>query len=133
MAELTGYAWPGNVRELRNVLERALVMSSGDVLRLPGPLRGGARGGARETAGELGRVPFAELVRRKKIEWIREALERSGGNQRRAAELLGLHRPSLTRMIRELGIRDVAEPAPSTAVPFAPPGMSASPRREEDR
>ena len=35
MAELEGYAWPGNVRELRNVVERALVMLSGDVLRLP--------------------------------------------------------------------------------------------------
>src|SRR5262249_37896151 len=38
MAELEAYAWPGNVRELRNVIERALVMLAGDVLRLPAPL-----------------------------------------------------------------------------------------------
>src|SRR5262249_48258985 len=38
MAELEAYAWPGNVRELRNVIERALVMLTGDVLRLPAPL-----------------------------------------------------------------------------------------------
>jgi transcriptional regulator with GAF, ATPase, and Fis domain len=34
---LRAYAWPGNVRELRNVIQRALVLSRGDVLRLPGP------------------------------------------------------------------------------------------------
>jgi len=118
MAELTDYAWPGNVRELRNVIERALVMTNGEVLRLPGPLRA-ASASSRAERGELGTLSFAALLRNKKIEWIREALARSGGNQRRAAELLGLHRPSLTRMIRELGIRDAgdagdgAAPAPS--------------------
>ena len=35
---LRAYAWPGNVRELRNVIQRALVLSRDDVLRLPGPL-----------------------------------------------------------------------------------------------
>jgi transcriptional regulator with GAF, ATPase, and Fis domain len=111
MAELEAYPWPGNIRELRNVIERALVMSSGDVLRLPGPLRpeGAAAGPA--PAGELGTASFAELVRRRKIELIREALMKSGGNQRLAAELLGLHRPSLTRMIRELGLREDGEVA----------------------
>jgi len=136
MSELTGYAWPGNIRELRNVIERALVMASDDVLRLPGPLRTGdapRAGDARD--GELGSASFAELVRRKKIEWIREALERSGGNQRRAAELLGLHRPSLTRMIRELGIREDGEARPSSgAPPHAPPPLrAAGPRGGESR
>jgi transcriptional regulator with GAF, ATPase, and Fis domain len=112
MEQLQSYAWPGNIRELRNVIERALVMTSGDVLRLPAPLRAGAATSPSLPA-EVGTLPFAELVRRKKIEWIREALERSGGNQRRAAELLGLHRPSLTRMIRELGIRAIDTPGGS--------------------
>jgi transcriptional regulator with GAF, ATPase, and Fis domain len=110
MEELQAYAWPGNIRELRNVIERALVMSSGDVLRLPGPLLSAAAPGAAGSSGEVGSLPLAELVRRKKIEWICEALDKSGGNQRRAAELLGLHRPSLTRMIRELGIRAIEAP-----------------------
>jgi transcriptional regulator with GAF, ATPase, and Fis domain len=111
LAELEGYPWPGNIRELRNVIERALVMSSGDVLRLPGPLRAeGAAAGA-APASELGSATFAEIVRRRKIELIREALAKSGGNQRLAAELLGLHRPSLTRMIRELGLREDGEVA----------------------
>jgi len=129
MAELERYAWPGNIRELRNVIERALVMTSGEVLRLPGPLHAGdVRPASVGGDGALGSAPFAELVRRKKIEWIREALAQSGGNQRRAAEILGLHRPSLTRMIRELGIREAEEPrgvAPSHAGARASLGASS--------
>ena len=37
---LRAYSWPGNVRELRNVIQRALVLSHDEVLRLPGPLEG---------------------------------------------------------------------------------------------
>jgi DNA-binding protein Fis len=39
---------------------------------------------------------------RYKARLIRTAMERSGGNQPRAAELLGIHRPSLTRMLRDI-------------------------------
>ncbi len=105
LAELLRYDWPGNVRELRNVVQRALVMGRGDVLRLPGPLShredpsGRAPSELADTAG------FAERVRAYKVRLISDALTASDGNQRRAAESLGLHRPSLTRMIRELGIR----------------------------
>jgi formate hydrogenlyase transcriptional activator len=104
LAEMLRYDWPGNVRELQNVVQRALVMGRGDVLRLPGPLApiDGASGSA---PSELGDTPgFAERVRAYKVRLISDALTASGGNQRRAAESLGLHRPSLTRMIRELGI-----------------------------
>jgi transcriptional regulator with GAF, ATPase, and Fis domain len=133
MAELEGYSWPGNIRELRNVIERALVMSSGDVLRLPGPLRAAAAPIAAPASGgrggEVGTLPLAELVRRQKIEWIRAALAKSGGNQRLAAEMLGLHRPSLTRMIRELGIREGGEAAAgSTPSDDSRPVLGASAR-----
>jgi formate hydrogenlyase transcriptional activator len=128
MAELQGYSWPGNIRELRNVIERALVMSSGDVLRLPGPLRADAAAADPASSGELGALPFAEILRRKKIELIREALAKSGGNHRRAAELLGMHRPSLTRMIRELGIREAADSSPGPATSASPPRFGAAPR-----
>jgi transcriptional regulator with GAF, ATPase, and Fis domain len=104
---LQAYAWPGNVRELRNVVERALVMSTGGSLRLPGPLEAasaaGANGSVEERArADLGKASMAELVRRYKAHLVRSALARSQGNQRRAAELLGIHRPSLTRMLRDL-------------------------------
>ena len=103
LAELCAYSWPGNVRELRNVIQRALVLSRTEVLRLPGPLvteptQGTATDGA---AGSL-----ADQVRDLKIRLIRSALDASGGNQRLAAERLGLLRQSLTRMIRDLGLHD---------------------------
>ena len=51
---------------------------------------------------DLGKASLAELMHRYKSRLIRTAMERSGGNQPRAAELLGIHRPSLTRMLRDL-------------------------------
>jgi len=107
LAEMRAYDWPGNVRELRNIVERALVLSRDDVLRLPAPLV--AR--APEAKSDSLRPTLADELVALKISRIREALAASGGNQRLAAELLGLHRPSLTRMIHELGIRN---PAPES-------------------
>lgn len=112
MEALEAYDWPGNIRELRNVIERALVLCRQDVLRLPGPIEAGGRPSSSvsdadsEKGAELGEASLTELVRRYKKELVMMALARSGGNQRRAAELLGMHRPSLTRMIRDLGLRD---------------------------
>ncbi len=109
MAELQSYAWPGNVRELRNVVERALVLCPGDVLRLSSPLDPDAAASAGASVGvedDLGKASLAELVRRHKVRLVTRALELTGGNQREAAALLGLHRPSLTRMLRDLGLRE---------------------------
>src|SRR5262249_59488687 len=83
---LRAYAWPGNVRELRNVIQRALVLSRGEVLRLPGPLEAVASppaGGAAASVASL-----AEQVRQLKVRLIRSALAESSGNQRLAAERL---------------------------------------------
>ena len=100
---LRAYSWPGNVRELRNVVQRALVLSHDDVLRLPGPLDHEA---TTPSNGDDSRVPLADQVRELKVRLIRRALAESGGNQRVAAEALGLHRQSLTRMLRDLGLQD---------------------------
>jgi transcriptional regulator with GAF, ATPase, and Fis domain len=104
LAEMQAYRWPGNVRELRNVVERALVMSRSTILRLPGPLTPVVAAPLAAQDDDLGRASLAELVGRVKVRLITRALELSGGNQRRAAELLGLHRPSLTRMLKELDL-----------------------------
>jgi transcriptional regulator with GAF, ATPase, and Fis domain len=104
LAVLQRYDWPGNVRELRNLVERASVMSPDGVLRLPDVLAAGPAVPDREPSrSDLGKASLAELMQRYKARLIRTAMERSGGNQRRAAELLGIHRPSLTRMLRDLG------------------------------
>ena len=94
------------MRELRNLVERAIVMSPDGVPRLPDVLATGRAVPDREpSCSDLGKASLAELMHRYKSRLIRTAMERSGGNQRRAAELLGIHRPSLTRMLRDLGAR----------------------------
>ena len=118
MLELQSWDWPGNIRELRNVLERAIVLCEDGILRLPAPL--GPDGGKPPAGGEaaaglrleataraaVGSAGMQDLLRDWKKALIEEALARSNGNQRVAAETLGLHRPSLSRMIRDLGLRD---------------------------
>ena len=127
MLELQAWDWPGNIRELRNVLERAIVLSDDGILRLPAPLgpagnragrtpAAGAAGGGDPTArieqtarAAVGSAALQDLLRVWKKALIEEALARSDGNQRLAAETLGLHRPSLSRMIRDLGLREGRE------------------------
>ena len=84
------------------------------MLRLPGPLGDGApvsgasRSGeklAESVAQHLGSASLPEILKLYKKALIESALQRSEGNQSKAAELLGLHRPSLSRMIRDLGIK----------------------------
>jgi formate hydrogenlyase transcriptional activator len=101
MAELEAYAWPGNVRELRNVIERALVMLTGDVLRLPAPLVPAGLVIDDRPAEEVGTAPLSELLRRYRRGLLEEAMGRAGGRQQQAARLLGLHRQSLARMLRD--------------------------------
>ena len=106
------YEWPGNVRELRNVIERAVVMSRGDVVELGAEL--GARPAGHAESSRTPRLderPLADRVREFKAECIRSALARNGGNLTKAAAQLGLHRQSLSRMVRDLGIPRDAEPA----------------------
>ena len=122
--EMQRYDWPGNIRELRNVVERAMVMSEGEVLRLSGALGGGAPRatpqepparlpvrdegtlhGSGALAEDLGSMPLKELLRRHKKQLVEAALYVSEGNQARAAELLGVHRSNLNRTIKELEIQ----------------------------
>ena len=106
MARLQDHTWPGNVRELANVIERAVVLCSGDHvqpedLALPGAPLTQAPG----TLPPSGSGEFHSQVRESKRLIIRAALDRAGGNQTRAAELLGLQRTYLVKLLRELDIR----------------------------
>jgi transcriptional regulator with GAF, ATPase, and Fis domain len=114
---LCAYDWPGNVRELRNVIERAVVMSAGNVIRLAAELGARPRGAPAHEAAEDGR-PLAERLRDFKRARLREALAWAGGNQTRAAERLGLHRQSFARMLRELDLHGAAA-APGARPPEA--------------
>jgi transcriptional regulator with GAF, ATPase, and Fis domain/tetratricopeptide (TPR) repeat protein len=93
--------WPGNVRELQNYIERVMVMTPGAVLH-PRPLPRDLERGARSAPGPRRRLSdaVAELATR----MLRDALQRTGGNQTRAARELGLTEQSLRYRLRKLGV-----------------------------
>jgi DNA-binding NtrC family response regulator len=104
MAELLAYPWPGNVRELFHVLQRAAVLSGGeviDVVNLPAPV-GRAAPDAEPAADEdlSLHAATARLERR----FIIRALERAKGNRSAAARLLGIGRPLLYTKLEEHGL-----------------------------
>jgi DNA-binding NtrC family response regulator len=94
-AALEEYSWPGNVRELQNAMEHGLAMSAGgeiDLAHLPIPVRRSGRAEALREEWRQGRLDFEQVVARFESEILREALERTGWNQTRAAETLGITR-----------------------------------------
>jgi transcriptional regulator with GAF, ATPase, and Fis domain len=99
---LASHDWPGNVRELENALERALVMSSGDVIvpeDLPEAILEAAAG-----AGSGGK--YHEAIRDFKKQLVQQALQQGNDNYLDAAKALGMHPNSLLRLIRKLGLRE---------------------------
>jgi two-component system response regulator PilR (NtrC family) len=109
MHRLLDYRWPGNVRELENAIERAVVLSSGEVIDvdlLPPTLRGD-RAPADET-GSLAlpdlTVPFWDAVSSYERALVLRALRNAGGIQKRAAELLQVKPTTLHEMMKRLAI-----------------------------
>jgi DNA-binding NtrC family response regulator len=108
-SKLVQYDWPGNVRELENVIERALVLAGGDVLREDdirldhAPRRGSGNGGAAAVNGD-GFLPEGVSLDQHEQQLIREALRRSGGNKSQAARLLGLSRNALRYRLAQMGL-----------------------------
>ena len=96
---LQRYAWPGNVRELENVIERAMIASTGDVLQLDDSTTD-----ARPGATAAGECSTLDSVQRTHIEAV---LERCGwriNGPSNAAERLGLHPNTLRFRMKKLGI-----------------------------
>ena len=100
MARLKRYPWPGNVRELRNAVERAMLMTDGNELRLEHfPLGGGL---AAMKLGDGVALPAAGIdLEQLERSLVLQALERSGWNQTRAAALLGLNRDQIRYRIEK--------------------------------
>ena len=95
LALLQTYAWPGNVRELQNAIERAVALSDGDLIDvgdLPENIGQESRTASLREALRSGRIAFEEAVAAFEQDIIREALNRCGWNQTRAAEQLGITR-----------------------------------------
>lgn len=107
MEMLIDYPWPGNVRELENVIERAVVLSSGEVLDtdlLPATVRQPTSFSLPPAALPASGVPFKEAVSSYERQLIIKALKAAGGVQKRAAELLQVKPTTLHEMMKRLEI-----------------------------
>jgi PAS domain S-box-containing protein len=111
-ALLTRYEWPGNIRELKNVIERAVILSQGKVLRLDLAMANvleadtAAEGAAEHAAAErvLTEQEFRELEKRNMIAALQMCDWRVSGPNG-AAKLLGVKPTTLTDRIKKYGIR----------------------------
>jgi DNA-binding NtrC family response regulator len=99
---LEQYGWPGNVRELRNVIERAMLLSDANRLEAKDFVSVTPGHAADANSFELpaAGVDLEQLERSLVI----QALKRSGGNQTRAAALLGLNRDQIRYRIEKFGL-----------------------------
>jgi two-component system response regulator PilR (NtrC family) len=117
---LERYHWPGNIRELENIVERAIVLGGGDLLGvdgLPPDLRRPRSGG--DVAVEIPDtgVDLDALLERVEQRYVEVALERTGGVQTRAAELLGLSFRQFRYKMQKLSLKFAKPrvPAPDPA------------------
>src|SRR5262249_33840715 len=121
---LHGYSWPGNVRELQSVLNQAFLQTSGDVL-LPEFLSITARPTPAQAPAISPSPPhapldwkrfvaerldagshslYADCLRQMESQLFMQVLTRTGGNQLRAAQILGITRSTLRNKLRALNI-----------------------------
>ncbi len=98
---LERHAWPGNVRELEHVIERAVILCPGDEIRvqdLPDAVRQPA------SLQRHGTMPIGQSLEEIERLAIVQTLERTRGNKRAAAAMLGIHRPTLYNKLRRYGL-----------------------------
>jgi DNA-binding NtrC family response regulator len=111
--ELQKYQWPGNVRELQNCMERAVILSESDTIHArhlnlslhaptpPEPPNPWANFDFSGTLADVNKRAQAEVEKRK----IELVLKEAGGNEGRAADLLGMAYKPLIAKIREYGLK----------------------------
>ena len=125
---LLRYRWPGNVRELEHVVERAVIVAEGNDVTLddlPPTIRDAER-----LPNQSGFVipPHHTLEEIEKLA-ILQTLERTRGNKRKAASILGVYRPTLYNKLKKYNLLETSERAPKAAPPAVPavpaPGPAA--------
>jgi DNA-binding NtrC family response regulator len=98
MTALMNYAWPGNVRELEHAVERAVILANGPSIRVR-ELPPEVTQKARRRAGD----DTLDLHEQERV-MIERALEKFGGNRRRAAEALKISTVTLWRKMKQYGL-----------------------------
>ena len=115
MNKVVGYPWPGNVRELENFLERLVILKKSGKIEmkdLPEKVSGYAGSSAsRIRNGEetFEVVSFRDAVSDFENKLILKALEKTGWNKNRAAELLQLNRTTLVEKMKKKRLEKVSE------------------------
>jgi len=106
LSRMSEVGWPGNVRELRNVMDRAVLLTTGSVIRSDSLRLGAAapRGASRPAVSEPAGYPINTSLSDVERDHIQRVLDGVDGQIGRAAEVLGVHRNTLTRKIREYGL-----------------------------
>jgi len=102
MQKLLEYHWPGNVRELENVIERSLVLCSGQTLEAADIRLDMAPRTRAASADSF--LPDGVTLEEHEQNIIREALRRTNGNKSQAARLLGLTRNALRYRLSQMGL-----------------------------
>jgi len=103
MKAMLSYEWPGNVRELENAVERAVVMGDGKRIMVYDLPIGKMAVGLREDIG-VG-MTLKEAQDTFKKEFVKKILAYTRGNRRKAAEMMGIQRTYLSRLINELNLQ----------------------------
>ena len=119
IAALQAYDWPGNVRQLRNIVERTIILASGDQIAriemdmlpaeiLNDPVAGPGSGPGHAVMG----APLREAREAFEREYLRIQIRRFSGNISRTAHFIGMERSALHRKLKILGMvedRDITE------------------------
>ncbi len=102
---LETYPWPGNVRELRNVVDRAVLLARGGVIR-SADIQLGAEAPRTSPTDAASGVGYPPSMSMREVEalHIQNVLAHTGGHMGDAAEILGIHRNTMTLKVREFGI-----------------------------
>jgi two-component system response regulator HydG len=101
------YEWPGTVRELENFVERAMILYRGSpAINFDPPAAVSLR--SEQALLGIGREQHWTIDRLER-EYILSVLEKTGGNQTRAASILGIDRRTLYRKLKRYGMSDGGE------------------------